>query len=191
MSTNPLGNHLLPPGAVGYPSSLLTDFLSYSTGHTSDTSTPLFLSLSRPHFSSYPVPPTSSSSSLHPSLGCPQPLNHSSAPHFVLPPFPPIPDLLTFLPMMNSGHGICWGQDGGAPRHCYPTHHGPWACGTMKGLIETVSPQANCQAQLIWNSDWQLHIDSLFPIDAAPREWESEHWSGLASNKSLRNELFH
>ena len=77
------------------------------------------------------------------------------------------------------------------PPTATPTHRVPWACGTMKGLIEIVSPQANCQAQLIWNSDWQLHIDSLFPIDAATREWESEHWSGLASNKSLRNELFH
>lgn len=48
ISTKPLGSHLLPPGAIGYTSSALTDFLVYSTGHASDTSTFLFLSLPPP-----------------------------------------------------------------------------------------------------------------------------------------------
>lgn len=61
----------------------------------------------------------------------------------------------------------------------------------MQGLTETVSPRYGSQPQLIWNSDWQLHIDSLFPIAVATGEWESEHWSGLSPNKSPKNEFFH
>lgn len=77
------------------------------------------------------------------------------------------------------------------PSHCYP--HPPVVLAHvehLKGLIETVSPQANRQAQLIWNSDWQLHIDSLFPIDAATRN-ENLSIDLARLNKSLRNELFH
>lgn len=68
--------------------SLTSLFIALATPQTPPLSSS---SLSHPHFSSHSASPASSSGSLHPSLGCPQPLNHSSSPQFALPPFSPNP----------------------------------------------------------------------------------------------------
>lgn len=129
-------------------------------------------------------PPTYCSSTRHPSFDYPQPLSPSPAPHYALPPFslPQPPD---------------FSAPGELRRWKLLVRLHPREPSVVLGDVVLGGCHWNCFSSVSLPSPAHLkfrltaYIDFLFPIDAATREGKSEHWSGLSSNKSLRNELFH